>query len=141
MRTRDGCLKNQTTSEVMLLFVLGFGASAHILCAQTTSPDDLSQQIEKLTESMARTQAQVEQSQRQLDEMRKELTALRGQLAQSASTAAAPISPGPPLASPRAQGQASSAASSAAIKQVGERQVLQESQIAIHEQTKVESES
>lgn len=140
-RIWHGCLRHHATRGVVLFLVLTFGAAGHILSAQTTSPDDLSQQIEKLTESMARTQAQVEQSQRQLDEMRKELTALRGQLAQRASTAAAPISPGPPLASPPAQGESSSAATSAAIKQLGERQVMQESQIAIHEQTKVESES
>jgi hypothetical protein len=118
----------------MLLFVLGFGASAHILRAQMTSPENLSQQIERLTESMARTQAQVEQSQRQLDEMRKELTALQAQLTQGASP---PKLPAPQVASPPAQGESSSAA----IEQLGERQSIQESQIATHEQTKVESES
>jgi uncharacterized coiled-coil protein SlyX len=134
MRTRDGRLKHYTTGEVMLLFVLGLGASAYTLSAQTTSPENLSQQIDKLTESMARTQAQVEQSQRQLDEMRKELTALQAQMTQGAS---APKLPGPPVASPPAQGESSSKA----IEQLGERQSIQESQIATHEQTKVESES
>ncbi|MCU1312903.1 MAG: hypothetical protein JWM54_660 [Acidobacteriaceae bacterium] len=141
-RIRVGCHGRHTTGNVVLLLVLVLRASAHTLSAQTTSPDTVPQQIERLTESMARAQAQVEQSQRQLDEMRKELTALQGQLAQRASTAAAPISPGPsPSASPPAEGESSSAATSAAIKQVGERQSMQDSQIAIQEQTKVESES
>ena len=140
-RTRDGFRRLLTTGDVVLLFALGLGAPAHIVTAQTTSTEDLSQKIEQLTESMARTQAQVEQSQRQLDEMRKELTALQGQLAQRASPAATPTSPGPPLASPPAQGESSSAATAAAIEQLGERQAMQESQIATHEQSKVESES
>jgi uncharacterized coiled-coil protein SlyX len=138
--TLDGCLRLHTY-EVVLLFVLAFAASAHILSAQTTNSDDLSQQIERLTESMARTQAQVEQSQRQLDELRKELTALQSQLAQRASTAAAPSSPAPPLASPPAQGESSSAAAVTEVERLSERQAMQESQIATHEQSKVESQS
>jgi uncharacterized coiled-coil protein SlyX len=110
-----------------------------ILGAQATSQESLSQQIQKLTESMARTQAQVEQSQRQLDEMRRELTALQRQLAQSGSTTATPPSPAP--ASSSSVTPSSSAATTAAIDDLHERQAMQESQIATHEQTKVESES
>ncbi len=115
------------------LFMVFFGLSASILGAQATSQESLSQQIQKLTESMARTQAQVEQSQRQLDEMRRELTALQRQLAQSGSTPAAATSPS---ATP-----SPSAAMAAAIDDLRERQAMQKSQIATHEQTKVESES
>ena len=117
--------------RVVPFFMVFFGLSAPIVGAQTTSQESLSQQIQKLTESMARTQAQVEQSQRQLDEMRRELTALQHQLAQSGSTAATSPSTTP---SP-------SAAMAAAIDDLRERQAMQESQIATHEQTKVESES
>src|SRR5665213_3139865 len=113
------------------LFMVFFGLSAPILGAQATSQESLSQQIQKLTESMARTQAQVEESQRQLDEMRRELTALQRQLAQSGSATATS-----PSATP-----SPSAAMAAAIDDLRERQAMQESQIATHEQTKVESES
>ncbi|MGA7706234.1 MAG: hypothetical protein WCD77_00495, partial [Acidobacteriaceae bacterium] len=89
---------------------------------------------------MARTQAQLEQSQRQLDEMRKQLTALQRQLAQSGSNAATPRSPVPtPVSS--SQIQTSPAETTATIEDLRERQTMQESQIATHEQTKVESES
>lgn len=122
------------TWRVVPLFMVFFGPAV-ILGAQTTSQASLSQQIQKLTESMARTQAQVEQSQRQLDEMRRELTALQRQLAQSGSTAATPPSPASASSSSITQ------SSSAAIEDLRERQAMQESQIATHEQTKVESES
>jgi uncharacterized coiled-coil protein SlyX len=112
-----------------------------MLSAQTAGQESLSQQIQKLTESMARTQAQVEQSQRQLDEMRKELTALKRQMAQGGSTAATPPSPVSAPDSSSSGTQSSAAATAAAIEDLRERQATQESQIATHEQTKVESES
>jgi hypothetical protein len=115
------------------------GPAVNILGGQATSQANLSQQIQKLTESMARTQAQVEQSQRQLDEMRKELTALQRQLAQSGSTTATPSSPS--AAPPSSATPSSSTATTAAIEDLRESQAMQESQIATHEQTKVESES
>jgi uncharacterized coiled-coil protein SlyX len=123
------------TCRVVSLFMIFFGSAVNILGAQAASQESLSQQIQKLTESMARTQAQVEQSQRQLDEMRRELTALQRQLAQSSSTTAVPPSPAPASSSSKTQ------SSSAAIEDLRERQAMQESQIATHEQTKVESES
>ncbi len=123
------------------LALIVFGFSGPILHGQTTvNRESLSQQIQKLTESMARTQAQVEQSQRELDEMRKELTALQLQLAQSGSTAA--TSPSPvPVPALSSTTQSSPAETTATIEQLRQHQAMQESQIATHEQTKVESES
>ncbi|HUZ96932.1 MAG TPA: hypothetical protein VMU57_18660 [Edaphobacter sp.] len=118
-----------------------FGPSVHVLGAQTTSQESLSQQIQKLTDSMARTQAQLEESQRQLDEMRKQLTALQRQLAQSGSTPATTTSPVPAPASSSSTTRPSPAATTTAIEDLRERQAMLESQIATHEQTKVESES
>jgi len=109
---------------------------------QTTSPDSVAEQIQKLTESMAQTQTQLEQSQRQLDEMRRQLAALQRQLAQAGSTASAPPSTTPaPPSSPSPSPQAAPPATAAAIEDLRERQAMQESQIATHEQAKVESES
>lgn len=139
IRKREVCLRHRTSGGVVLLIVLGLGA-AHVLNAQSGNENDLSQRIQKLTESMARAQAQMAESQRQLDQMRNELTALQGEMAGHASTAA-PMSPGPHSTSPSPQDESSSAALSAAIEELRERQALQESQITTHEQTKVESES
>jgi hypothetical protein len=114
------------------------GFSGQLIYAQATTQDSLAQQIQQLTDSMARTQAQLQQSQRQLDEMRQQLSALQRQMAQGGSTA-------PALAGPNATSAISSSAaqspSQAAIDDLRERQAMQESQIATHEQTKVESES
>lgn len=121
------------------LFLALFLNSAHMLTAQAASQASLTQQIQKLTDAMARTQAQVEQSQRELDEMRRELTALQRQLAQNGSTAN--TTPPKAPASSSSATASSAATTSAAIDDLRERQAMQESQISTHEQIKVESAS
>lgn len=121
-------------------FVVVFvGLFAHILSAQNTNQESLSQQIQKLTEAMARTQAQLEQSQRQLNEMQKQLQALQVQMGQSSSTATAPVSPGSVSSGTVEQNQPADITS--AVQDIRDRQAMQESQIATQEQTKVETES
>jgi septal ring factor EnvC (AmiA/AmiB activator) len=61
--------------------VVILGACADILIAQNTNQDSLSRQIQKLTDAIASTQAQLEQSQRQIVEMQKQLKALQQQMA------------------------------------------------------------
>jgi uncharacterized coiled-coil protein SlyX len=117
-----------------------FGTSTNFACAQATSQANLSQQIQKLTDAMARTQAQLEQSQRQLDEMRKQLSELQRQMAQSGTNAATQPPSGPVSVSSSAS-HTKPEATSAAIQGIRERQAMQESQIATQEQSKVESES
>src|ERR1700722_11509714 len=74
------------------VLVVFLGSCLNILTAQNTNQDNLSQQIQKLTEAMASTQAQLEQSQRQLNEIQKQLKALQQQVAQGSSTEVAPES-------------------------------------------------
>ena len=83
--------------RVLSLLALFLESSVHILSAQTTNQESPSQQIEQLTDAMARTQAELEQSQHQLNEMRHQLEALQRRMAQSGQiTAAVPsISPSP----------------------------------------------
>jgi hypothetical protein len=111
-----------------------------ILYAQTTDQESLSEQIRKLTESVARTQAQLEQSQHQLDEMRQQLDALQRQMAQNGSTVTPPTSANSTPASSSSMAETTSPITTA-IDDLRERQAMQESQIATHEQTKVESKS
>ncbi|MGA2249043.1 hypothetical protein [Terracidiphilus sp.] len=108
--------------------------------AQATTQANLSQQIQNLTDAMARTQAQLEQSQRQLDEMRKQLSELQRQMAQSGANAGTQ-SPAGPVSAPPSSSQARPEATSAAIQDIREHQEMQDSQIATQEQSKVESES
>ena len=117
------------------------GLSGHGLHAQATNQESLAKQIQQLTESMARTQAQLQQSQHQLDEMRQQLSALQRQMAQGGSTVLAPTAPDATSASSSSVAHPASPAVTAAINDLREGQAMQESQIATHEQSKVESES
>lgn len=117
------------------LLLLMLAPSAHLACAQAASKPDPSQQVQQLTDAIARVQAQLEQSQHQLDEMRGQLNQLRRQMAASASrtksTTRATAIPA----------QTEPATNAAAIQEIREQQAVQESQIATHDQAKVGSES
>lgn len=123
----SGCL------AVFVLF-LGFGASQEMSFAQTADPQDLNVKVQKLSEALASTQSQLEQSQRDLEEMRKELRVLQQQLVQGGVSA-------PASSTSEAVAAKSAAELAAAVQEIRERQALQESQIATHEQTKIESDS
>ena len=125
--------------RIWLLIVVALASFADTLIAQTGNQESVSQQILKLTEAMAATQAQLEQSQRQLNEMQKQLQALQQQLGQNSSTGAAPGTPAstPPASTP----QDAVTELQSAVQDIRDRQAMQESQIATQEQTKVESES
>jgi uncharacterized coiled-coil protein SlyX len=138
---RNSLVPFRNTWRVLPLLMVFCGLSVHVLYAQTTNHESLSEQIQKLTESMARTQAQLEQSQHQLDEMRQQLTALQCQMAQNGQIMTTPPPPSSTPAPSSTAVQTISPATAAAIEDLRERQAMQESQIATHEQTKVESES
>jgi uncharacterized coiled-coil protein SlyX len=127
--------------RVAPLLALCLGSSMCFAGAQTTTQETLSQQMQNLTDAMARTQAQLEQSQHQLDEMRRQLSELQRQMAQSGANVAAPPSSAPAPAAPSSSSQGTSGDTAAAIQDIREHQEIQDSQIATHEQTKVESES
>src|SRR5580698_3480950 len=117
--------------------VVFLGLVPGILVAQNADQESLSQQIQKLTQAMASTQAQLEQSQRQLNEMQKQLKALQQQVAQSSSTAVAPAAPG--SASSTSTTEIQPTDTDSALQDLRDRQAMQESQIATLEQTKIES--
>lgn len=120
----------------MFLTILLTGLVAHRGGAQTTSGEELSHQIQQLTDAVARTQAQLQDSQRQLEELRGELNELKSELAHNPPRrAAAPDSEAVP------HSQESAKTTAAAMRELRERQTMQETQIAVHDQTKVESES
>jgi cell division protein FtsB len=139
-KTRRSSLNPFGLWRALSLLVIFFGTPANFVSAQAISQENLSQEIQKLTAAMARTQAQLEQSQRQLDEMRKQLTELQRQMAQSGANAGMQ-SPSGPVSASSSSSQAKPEAASAAIQDIRERQAMQESQIATQEQSKVESES
>src|SRR5580658_4580725 len=121
------------------ILVVFLGPSASILIAQDTNQDSLSQQIQKLTDAIAITQAQLEKSQRQISEMQRQLKALEQQVAQSGSKENIPTTPGPASSGDAIQSQRAENASQ--IQDIRDQQTMIESQIATQEQTKIESES
>jgi hypothetical protein len=118
----------------VLLSIGLLGVSGQILDAQATDQQNLPQQIQKLTDDMARAQTRLEESQRELDEMRRQLAALQQQMAQKASPASGSTATVP-------TSQSSSSSTAAAVDDIREHEAVQESQIATLAQSKVESES
>lgn len=116
---------------VQWMLMMTLGALGHGAAAQ-----DLQQKIQGLTEAMARTQAQLEQSQRQLEQMRSALVDLQRQVAESQGSAT-----GGGATTAATQSGGSAYGISADLEELRERQAMQESQIATHEQAKVESAS
>jgi hypothetical protein len=120
-----------------ILFVL-LGPCTDFLTAQDANPDNFSEQIQKLTDAIATTRAQLEQSQRQILDLQKQLQTLQLHVAQSQTAAAISESP---VASSASTSQREPADNDSALEDIHDRQVMQESQVATLEQTKVESES
>ena len=112
-----------------LLLMLYCALTVCISSREARAQDDVAEKVKQLTEAMSRVQAQLNESQRQLEEMRQQLAALQGTAAKAED----------PTTSQTAESDAAKLA--AQVEDLRERQSLQEAQIAVQEQTKVESES
>ena len=93
---------------------------------QQSTEENIAIKVRQLTEAMSQTQKRLEEYQHEMEQMRAQLAALQQQLAQGNI--------------PEAQ-SSSAAQLAAAVDQIREQQSLEETQIATHEQSKVESES
>jgi uncharacterized coiled-coil protein SlyX len=125
--------------SVIALLSMAFGLAQLPLNAQQMNQQSLNERFQQLSQAVVNTQAELERSQRKLEEMRKELNELQSQLAESRPNAQ-------PLSTPESVSVASSSQGTpedlaAAVQDIRERQAMAESQIATHEQTKVETES
>ena len=131
-KRRSGTIFSGPCLVIVAMF-LCYGASK-VSFAQSANEQNLSEKVQKLSEALASTQSQLEQSQREMEEMRNELRALQQQLALGGARASA---------STANEESASRSAEelAAAVQEIRERQALQESQIATHDQAKVESDS
>ena len=122
----------------LLLVILGH--STGVSRAQAASQESLAAKIQQLSDAMATTKAQLEQSQHQLEEIRKELSELRRQVAQGGAILSTPA-PSDSALSGSSSSRDSTGELAAAVLDVREHQAVEESQIATHDQIKVESES
>ena len=131
---------------MLLSNLAGERVSAQYSPAPSAPSETTEQKVQRLTAAVARAQAQMDAYQKQLQDMQKELSTLQNELAVQKGTApAAPaVSQNSNPGSTAAQNvppAVSSSASAATLEDIRERQAVQESQIATHEQTKVETES
>ena len=129
-----------TKGFVIALLSLALGVAQMPLIAQEQNQVSLNEKFQQLSQAVANTQAELEQSQRKLEEMRKELSELQRQIAESRPNVQLGSSPeSVSTASTQSQGTPEDLA--AAVQDIRERQAMAESQIATHEQTKIETES
>jgi hypothetical protein len=105
---------------VLLIF------SAAPLWAQTPAQDDLAKKVQMLTDAVGKAQAQLEQSQQQLAELRQQLADVRRQISGGNDH------PDPPDDAAKLAAQ---------VEALKENQAMLQSEVATHEQSKVESAS
>lgn len=122
-KIRSGRFIGLAVTLGMLGALCGTGTLAK---GQAKVDENLAARLQELTDAVNRTQAQLEQSQHQLEALRNELSTLQQQIAELHGSQ---------------EGSSSAAQLSAAVDQIREQQQLEETQIATHEQAKVESES
>lgn len=132
------CLRAACASSSLAAFLLLIPVRA--AQAQDAGRESLAQRIQQLTDAMTRTQEQLTESQRQLEEMKQQLIELQREMSPGQ-----PVSASPPAASAEQpslpSAEAVSESMQAAIQDLRERQAVAESQIATHDQDKIESES
>jgi hypothetical protein len=127
-----GLCRSWKSGALLLTLCLLFHSSP--APAQSAGQQTVSQQIQQLTEAMARIQAQMDESERQLGMLRSQLEELKQQAVQH-QPEAVPVqqaveSPSEPAS-----------ALTAAVQELREQETMTESEVATLEQDKVETES
>jgi len=109
--------------------------ASHASCAQQSTPQGAPQQeLQRLTQAVAQAQAQLDASQKQLLELKASLAALTQRLAEDAQA-------GPDPAAQLAASPAKPTDAPVSGDDLHDRQAMEETQIAVLDQVKVESES
>ena len=130
-----------TEHMVLAAMVLSICFLSPVLQAQTeparpNAQQTTEQRVERLTAAVTQAQAQIEAYQNQLSDLREQLSTLKQQMATEKGSSMPPATP--------ANGNESATTAPelpATLEEIRERQAVEESQIATHEVTKVETES
>jgi hypothetical protein len=101
---------------------------------EAAAGDTKEQQVERLTAAVAQAQVQIEAQRQQLIELQQQLGVLRLQMAEEKTAA-------PSASAASAASAAVSPDAKASLDEIRERQAIDESQIATHDVTKVETQS
>ena len=121
-------------SSLALLVLLPGIAFAQPASGNTTpSPQALKQQLDKLVDLLAREESALKESQQRIDQLREQVSALQADVAGVQSSS--------PPADPPETTNESIARLDSQVSALREQQEMQQSEIATHDQTKVESES
>src|ERR1700744_1534063 len=123
------------------LVLISLAVSPQLLSAQDAEREQLMLQMQKLSEAVTRTQTQLAQSQRELEDLRREFAALQLEMARNGAAPPSALPSSEPQPEPTAASTEATAKLNAAIDEIRERQDVQASQIATHEQSKIESQS
>jgi uncharacterized coiled-coil protein SlyX len=122
----------------MLVCLQNSYGGAQSAAEQTSAPGTMEQRVEALTAAVTQAQAQMEAYQKQIADLRLQLAALKEQMAAEKGT---PPPPTQAEASNPNQAAEASPAAPATLDEIREKQSIEESQIATHEVSKVETES
>jgi uncharacterized coiled-coil protein SlyX len=133
-RWRRRCI----VAAAMLVCLQNSHVGAQSATEQTSAPGTMEQKVEALTAAVTQAQAQMDAYQKQIADLRQQLAALKQQMA--AEKGIAPPATQADAANPNTAAEASPAAP-AMLDEIRERESIEESQIATHEITKVETES
>jgi hypothetical protein len=117
---------------ILLLSTIESRIAAQMPPAQTPQATSTEEKVERLTAAVAQVEAQMLANQKQLQELRQELAALQTQMA---------AEKGSPETPPELSATNAAATQAATLEEIRERQAMEESQIATHEVTKVETQS
>jgi hypothetical protein len=121
------------SSLALILLLPSFTIAQQARDNSTLTPEALQQQVEKLVGLLDREESALKESQQQIEQLRKQVIELRANIADSQS--------GSPEASAQEETQESVSSLAAQVSGLREQQELHQSEIATHEQTKVESAS
>ncbi len=137
-QTRAITLMHMGSRTLLMGIVPSAIAACLLLSPQTASAQQIAsqgetsaQQIQQLTVAVAKAQEQLKASEQQIQELQRQLSALKERLATDTEVHAPQTSPASATKTELAQ----------QVDALHEQQAVQQAQLAIHEQTKVESES
>ncbi len=127
-------IRPKTFSSLALLLLLPSFTIAQLANNNSApTPDALQQQMEKLISMLTQEESTLKESQRRIDELREQVIALRADLNK--------VQPATPTAPSQLEPRDAAPGLDSQLIALREQQDLQQSEIATHEQTKVESAS
>ncbi len=127
----------QLTATLLLIYASCGTMRAQSANGDAASPETTEQKVEHLSAAITQAETQMEAYQKQLIELRRQLAELQKQVAaEKGSSATTP----PPAQSNTGNAQSSSS-NHASLDEIRERQAIEESQLATHEVSKVETQS